>query len=125
MNPLSASVSGSPWSGSAILCLGCILLVPFAIAGLTLMNAGLGRSRNAAHQVLNSLCVIAVAVAAYFVCGFAFQGASGLAHYWFEAGWKEWSWIAAGRFFLRGIAFDGSPHSLIVLSRYSAWAWRR
>lgn len=74
-----------------MLCLVCILLVPFAIAGLTLMNAGLGRSRNAAHQLLSSLCVFAVAVAAYFVCGFAFQGAPGLAHYWFEAGWKEWS----------------------------------
>ena len=88
MNPLSASVADSAWNDSAILCLVCILLVPFAIAGLTLMNAGLGRSRNAAHQVLSSVCVFAVAVAAYFVCGFAFQGAPGLAHYWFEAGWK-------------------------------------
>ncbi len=115
MNPLDTSVSSSTWSASAVLCLGCILLVPFAIAGLTLMNAGLGRSRNAAHQVLSSLCVFAVAVAAFFVCGFAFQGAPGGAHYWFEAGWKQWSWIAAGRFFFRGIAFDGSPRSLIVL----------
>lgn len=115
MNPLDTSVSGSPWNASAVLCLGCILLVPFAIAGLTLMNAGLGRSRNAAHQVLSSLCVFAVATAAYFVCGFAFQGAPGGAHYWFEAGWKQWNWIAAGRFFFRGIAFDGSPRSLIVL----------
>ena len=116
MTPLGTAVSNSPLIGSdAILCLGCVLLVPFAIAGLTLMNAGLGRSRNAAHQLLTSLCVLAVAAAAFFVCGFAFQGAPGSAHYWFEAGWKEWSWIAAGRFFLRGMVFDGSPRSMIVL----------
>ena len=116
MTPLGTAVSNSPLVGSdAILCLGCVLLVPFAIAGLTLMNAGLGRSRNAAHQILTSLCVLSVAAAAFFVCGFAFQGVPGAAHYWFEAGWKQWSWIAAGRFFLRGMVFDGSPHSMIVL----------
>jgi Amt family ammonium transporter len=115
LNPMSTSVVGSQWSDTTALCLFCILLAPFAIAGLTLMNAGLGRSRNAAHQLLSSLCVVAVAVAAYFVCGFAFQGAPGLAHYSFEAGWKPWSWIAAGRFFFRGMVFDGSPRSLIVL----------
>ncbi len=116
MTPLGTAVSNSPLVGSdAILCLGCVLLVPFAIAGLTLMNAGLGRSRNAAHQILTSLCVLSVAAGAFFVCGFAFQGAPGLAHYWFEAGWKQRSWIAAGRFFLRGVVFDGSPRSVIVL----------
>ncbi len=99
----------------AVLCLGCVLLVPLAIAGLTLMNAGLGRSRNAAHQILTSLCVVSAAVAAFFVCGFAFQGAPGSTHYWFEAARKEWNWIGAGRFFLRDIAFDGSSRSLIAL----------
>jgi ammonium transporter, Amt family len=115
LNPLSTPVAGSPWSGGAVLCLGCILLVPFAIAGLSLMNAGLGRSRNAAHQLLSSLCVVAVAIAAYFGCGFALQGTPGSAHYWFEAGYQEWSWIAAGRFFFRGAVFDGSPGSLTAL----------
>jgi Amt family ammonium transporter len=111
----AAPVAGATWDGSAALCLGCILLVPFAIAGLALMNAGLGRSRNAAHQMLSSLSVVAVAAAAYFACGLAFQGAPGSAHYWFEAGYKQWSWIAAGRFFFRGIVFDGSTASLVPL----------
>lgn len=56
------------------LCLGFILLVPLAIAGLALINAGLGRSRSAAHAITSSLCVVSVAALVYFVCGFAAAG---------------------------------------------------
>lgn len=59
---------------SFALALMFILLVPFAIAGLTLINTGLGRSRSAAHAMTTALCVIAVATLAYFICGFALQG---------------------------------------------------
>lgn len=52
----------------------CILLVPFAIAGLALINTGLGRSRSAAHAMTTALCVVAVAILLYFICGFAMQG---------------------------------------------------
>ncbi len=108
-------MSLGPIDSGVVLCMACILLVPFAIAGLAMMNAGLGRSRNAAHQLLTTLCVFSVAAAAFFLCGFAFQGAPGLSSYWFEAGGGQWSWIAAGRFFLRGVVFDGSLRSLTVL----------
>src|SRR5262249_41123531 len=54
-----------------------ILLIPLAIIGIALVNAGLGRSRNAAHMMMSSLCVVAVAAAAYFVCGFSWQGTIG------------------------------------------------
>ena len=56
------------------LCLVFILLIPFAIAGLALINTGLGRSRSAAHAMTTALCVISVAVLVYFICGFAAQG---------------------------------------------------
>jgi Amt family ammonium transporter len=56
------------------LCLTFILLVPLAIAGLALINTGLGRSRSAAHAMTSSLCVISVAVLVYFIWGFAVQG---------------------------------------------------
>lgn len=56
------------------LCLIFILLVPFAIAGLALINTGLGRSRSAAQAMTSSLCVIAVAALIYFVWGFKVQG---------------------------------------------------
>src|ERR1035437_10318729 len=37
---------------SAVFCLLLILLVPFAGAGLALINSGLGRSRSAAHAMV-------------------------------------------------------------------------
>ena len=58
---------------SFALCLVFILLVPFAIAGLSLINVGLGRSRSAAHFMTSSLTVLGVAVLVYFVWGCAVQ----------------------------------------------------
>jgi len=55
------------------LCLVSILLIPFAIAGLALINTGLGRSRSAAHAMTCALCAIAIAVIVYFIWGSAIQ----------------------------------------------------
>ena len=59
---------------TTVACLFFIFLVPLAAAGLALMNVGLGRSRSAGHMMMASLCALAVAGLAYFVCGFAWQG---------------------------------------------------
>jgi Amt family ammonium transporter len=104
-----------PLDGGTALCLACIFLVPAAIAGLALMNVGLGRSRNASHSLLSSLCVLSIAVGAYFLCGFAFQGSAGSSSFWFMAAGKPWSWIGAGRFFFREVTLDGSARSLTGL----------
>jgi Amt family ammonium transporter len=98
-----------------LFCMLCILLVPFAGAGLALINTGLGRSRSAAHLMTSSLCVISVAAVVYFVCGFGWQGFSGdPAHFLIVRG-KAWSWIGAQPFFLRRLGIDGSPASLAAL----------
>lgn len=89
-----------------------VVLVPFAWAGLALINTGLGRSRNAAHSMLASLCVIGVAALVYFVCGFSWQGFAGRPSHVITVAGKTWSWIAAEPLFLRGLALDGSPASL-------------
>jgi len=99
----------------SVLCLLFILLVPFAGAGLAIINAGLGRSRNAAHMMLSSLCVFALAAVVFFVIGFAFQGYPGGPAYEFIIRGKPWNWIAAEHFFLRGLPLDGSPASLVAL----------
>ena len=96
------------------LCFLFSLLVPLAGAGIALINAGLGRSRSAAHAMLASLSVIAVAALAYFVCGFAWQGFAGLPAHTLTVAGKTWNWLAAEPFFLRGLALDGSPASLAV-----------
>ena len=72
---------------ASVLCLFFVLLVPLAPAGLSLINTGLGRSRSAAHAMLASLCVMAVAAIVY----------------------------AAQPLFLRGSVLDGSPASLAIL----------
>ncbi len=93
-------------------CLFFIFLVPLAAAGLALMNVGLGRSRSAGHMMMASLCALAVAALAYFVCGFAWQGyIGGPAHEITFAG-KNWNWISAEPFFFRKLSFDGSAVSL-------------
>jgi len=94
------------------LCILFILLVPFAGAGLSLINTGMGRSRSAAHSMMASLCVIAVAAVVYVVCGFAWQGFMGRPGHVITLAGKEWNWIAAEPLFLRGLALDGSPASL-------------
>lgn len=96
------------------LCIVFILLVPFAFAGLALINTGLGRSRSAAHAMLSSLCVIAVAASVYVIFGFAFQGYIGRPAHILTIAGKSWSWIAADRFFLRGLQLDGSAASLVA-----------
>jgi Amt family ammonium transporter len=84
-----------------------ILLVPFAAAGLALINTGLCRSRSAAHSMLASLCAVAVAAIVYVVIGFAWQGFAGRPSHAVTIGGKAWSWIASEPFFLRGMALDG------------------
>ncbi|PYU33694.1 MAG: ammonium transporter [Acidobacteria bacterium] len=89
-----------------------ILLAPLAIAGLALINTGLGRSRSAAHSMLASLCIFAVAAGAYLICGFAWQGYIGApAHVIVVAG-RQWNWLARAPFFFRGMDFNASALSL-------------
>ncbi len=100
---------------TTVACLFFIFLVPLAAAGLALMNVGLGRSRSAGHMMMASLCALAVASLAYFVCGFAWQGyITSPAHVLGLSG-KSWNWIAAEPFFFRKLAFDGSAASLAAL----------
>ena len=90
-----------------IFCVFFLMLAPLAGAGLALMNAGLGRTRNAAHSMMAALCVIAVAAVAYFVCGRALQGyPGGLAHLITIAG-QPWDWLGAEPWFFRGVPLNG------------------
>jgi Amt family ammonium transporter len=91
-------------------CILFLLLIPLAGAGLALMNAGLGRSRNAAHSMMAALCVVSVAACMYFVCGRSFQSyAGGLAHILSIAGKtgaKPWDWLGAEPWFFRGLPLN-------------------
>jgi Amt family ammonium transporter len=101
----------------ATLCFLLILFVPFAVAGLALLNSGLGRCRSAAHVMMASLCVFAVTTLVYIAVGFSWQGVAGRhAHFFLiVVGGKAWSWIAAEPFFVSAVRFDLSSESLLLL----------
>ncbi len=91
-----------------------ILMTVWVAAGLALINAGLGRSRNVAHTLLSALAVVAVAVVVYFAVGCAWQGYPGRPAHAVMIGGKAWDWIGAGRFLMRGAAWDNSPAALAM-----------
>jgi Amt family ammonium transporter len=91
-----------------------ILLIPFAYAGLALMNSGLGRSRSAVHSLMASLTVVGVASLVYVICGSAFQGYPGRAAYAIILAGKDWNWIGAGRLFFGGLDFDSGSGAALA-----------
>jgi ammonium transporter, Amt family len=91
-----------------VACVGFLLLAPLAGAGLALINAGLGRSRNAAHAMMAALSVVSVAACVYFVCGRAFEGyPGGLAHSLILGG-KTWNWIGGEAWFFRSLPMNAA-----------------
>lgn len=90
---------------AAAVCTALILLVPLAIAGLALMNAGLGRSRSAAHAMLGSIEVIAAAALVYVICGYCWQGPPA----------RSWSWIGTFPPLMHGLPGHG------VRAMFAAW----
>jgi Amt family ammonium transporter len=97
-----------PLTDSAFaLTLALLLLAPLAIAGVALINTGLGRSRSAAQALLGSLAMISVAAIVFAVVGGALTGdlpdASGVAGHIFHLAGKPWSWLGAGPFLLSGL----------------------
>ncbi len=97
-----------------ILVIVLILLVPFAIAGISLINSGLGRSRSAAHLLLSALCICGAAAAAYLVFGFAWQGTTATPAHFITAADRQWNWLGRGPFFLRGIDSPNSAAALVA-----------
>jgi ammonium transporter, Amt family len=99
MNPSAAA----PFSDSAFaLSLGLLLLAPLAIAGVALVDTGLGRSRSAAQSLLGSLVVISTAVIAFLAVGAAFAAASADSDHVLRLAGRQWDWAGASSFFLRG-----------------------
>jgi Amt family ammonium transporter len=87
----------------------CLIIAPLAGAGLAVINAGLGRVRNAAHSMMAALCAISVAAGMYFICGRAFQGFAGGHGFSLLVGGRAWDWIGAEPWFFRGAAAGTEP----------------
>jgi ammonium transporter, Amt family len=100
---------------SFALTLGLLLVAPLAIAGVALINTGLGRSRSAAQSLLGSLVVISTAVIAFLAVGVAFASASGGADHLLRILGRPWDWAGASSLFLRGLANIPERAQLAVL----------
>lgn len=91
---------------------GLLLIAPLAIAGVALINAGLGRSRSAAQSLLGSLAIFSVAVIVFAVLGCVFAAPGGAA---FHAAGKSWNWIGTGPMLLGSFAAWGPERQLGAL----------
>jgi Amt family ammonium transporter len=96
------------------LCMVCIFLVPLAGAGLALVNAGFGRGRSAAHSVLSSMCVFAVAVLVYLLVGFSIQGFDGGPARQLTFGGRSWNLLGNAGLLIRGSIFNNPTLSLVA-----------
>lgn len=102
------------------LCIVFIFLVPLALAGLGLVQQGLGRSRSAAHAMLATMAGVSISAIAFVLLGSAWAGyAGGHAHSLFVGG-VRWDWLGnesyLGRFMLQG---DLCPSLVVALQMFA------
>ncbi len=114
--PVALPVSTSPVLSEATfaLCLVLLLLAPLAIAGVALINTGLGRSRSASQALLGNLAVVAVASIVFFLVGASFCGSLSGASHIFQLAGKPWNWLGVGPLLLGGLG-AASPLSQLAL----------
>jgi ammonium transporter, Amt family len=109
MNPINPSTSFA-----LVLCLFCILLSPLAAAGLALIHQGLGRSRSAAHAMLATLCVLAIAAIVTVLIGSSWAGYLGGAARTFHAGGAQWNWLGNVGTLATSRNLSANPCSLVL-----------
>jgi ammonium transporter, Amt family len=105
------------------LTLALLVLAPLAIAGVALINAGLGRSRSAAQALLGNLAIIAVTGIVFAIVGSAFAGVlpGGAGHTFHLAG-KPWTWLGTGPFLLSGLNTAPATSQLALIFEFLAVA---
>jgi ammonium transporter, Amt family len=100
-----------------------LLLAPLAIAGVALINTGLGRSRSAAQALLGNLAVSAVAWIAFAVVGASLAGVLGGNGAAVHAGGKVWNWLGLGPWPLSGLAAAPAVMQLALLFQFLSVAF--
>ncbi len=128
MNPTSPAAMPLVFTdGTFVLTLVLLLLAPFAIGGVALINVGLGRSRSAAQALLGNLAIFSVAIVVFALIGAMLTGnpagtLGGTGHTFQLAG-KPWNWIGAGPAFLSGLSASSAQSQLALLFEFLAVAF--
>jgi Amt family ammonium transporter len=91
-----------------------ILLTPLAIAGVALINTGLGRSRSAAQALLGNLAILTVSAIVFTALGATLTGLLGSPGLTFHLAGKSWNWLGTAPFFLSGLG-GASPQAQLAL----------
>jgi Amt family ammonium transporter len=99
-----------------------LLVAPLALAGVALINTGLGRSRSAAQALLGSLAIMAVTAIVFALVGAGVAGLPGGPGLSFTAAGKAWNWLGAGPFLLRGLGAAPPRAQLALLFEFPAVA---
>ena len=116
--PLAAPFSESMFA----LTLALLLLAPLVIAGVALINAGLGRSRSAAQAMLGCVTILSVSALAFAVAGASFAGTAGASAHTFQMAGKSWDWLGAGPFLLRQFSAMSPQAQFALLFQFLAVA---
>lgn len=98
----------STFSIAAAVALPLVVLAPLALAGVALINTGLGRSRSAAQSLFGCIAILALAALCFALVGAGFAGGSGHGAVWI--GGRQWDWIGTGPWF--GHALDSGACEL-------------
>ncbi|HEX8712608.1 MAG TPA: hypothetical protein VF730_12100 [Terracidiphilus sp.] len=103
-----------------------LLLSPLALAGVALINTGLGRSRSAAQALLGALSIVAVTAIVFALIGAGFAGtlagASSSTSLYFLADGKFWDALGLGPFLLRDFSTAPLQNQLALLFEIPAVA---
>jgi Amt family ammonium transporter len=118
----------NPMSDAAFtLTLALLILAPLAIAGVALINTGLGRSRSAAQALLGNLAILAVTAIVFALVGAALTGnlpgTAGGAGHTFQLAGKSWNWLGAAPFMLGGLGSAPPQSQLALLFEFMAVAF--
>lgn len=92
----------------SILVFPLLILSSLALAGVALINTGLGRSRSAAQSLFGCLAIVSIAAISFAAIGSVFAGSAGGGA--FVVAGKRWDWIGTGPWMMHN--FGALPANL-------------
>jgi len=126
MNPIIPPSLSVMSDATLVLTLALLLVAPLAIAGVALINTGLGRSRSAAQALLGSLAIVVVTTIVFALMGASLTGylpgGPGGAGHAFQVAGKSWNWLGAGPFLLGNLSAAPPQSQLVILFEFLAVA---
>lgn len=100
------------------LALALLLVAPLALAGVALINTGLGRSRSASQALLGNLGMVAVTAIVFACVGASVAGVLGGAGFSIHAAGSLWNWFGSGPFLLGGLGAATPQTQLAVVFEF-------